>query len=75
MNIQCYKQYTLRKTLDRTEADKSVGHDRGHSSRSTENSSIRSVRSRSTPRMGPSQECAIYKRKCVVWESEVARNL
>lgn len=63
MNNECYKKYTLKKSLDRILVGNS---DPGHSSRSGEHTSTRTVRSKSTPRCRPSLPCAVYKKKCVV---------
>lgn len=61
MNNQCYKTYTLKKTLDRiskapadNDAAEDIGLPQCH------------VRSKSTHRPKPTAQCGIYSQKCVI---------
>ena len=69
MNNECYKAYTLRKTLEKIEADKTVcaGQFEVEADGNSESfATVPNVRSKNTPRPGPSPQIDIYRQKCVI---------
>lgn len=69
MNNECYKKYTLQKTLDKIVSDKIAFDARPAETDTTESPAedlSRSSRSQSIPRADPSDTSEMYKQTCVI---------
>lgn len=68
MNNECYKKYTLKKTLDKIKQNKITSQETDELKGEVSGEcGMRNVRSKSTPRAGPNPLCQQYKKQsCVI---------